>query len=1050
MRKAHYDGYGSIRLPVAVWSLVLSTVLVVPAAARADCVTNGLTVTCDSSSPNPYTTIIGTGPYAATGVTVDVGPGATLSTGDSSAISLADGATVNVATGALVENNAFQNFGLYGDGANTVDIYNDSTVTVQQGGEILATGIQQEAEPINPEGAGNLIVNYGTIQADYAADIWFQNSTGTNTVINEAGALMEGPSTTYSVIGATADGNVNFTNKGAIIGSLDFGNGNNVLNLYTGQSITGTVDGGTGTNALTLDGTGSSTLDAGTITDFQSLTKEDSGIWTVTGSIGDIGGGSPLAVEVQGGTLALSGDNTGFSGTMLVDPNGILQASSQSMTPAVTDNGQVRFTQTSDGTYTGDISGTGAVVKLDSGTLTLDPSATGGNSYSGGTVFDAGIVAVGADDALGAPTGSLTFNGGTLQFTNSFDLSATRAVTLDAGGGTVDTDGNDTALSQGITGLGVLTKIGAGRLALNGAGSYTGGTDVDAGELDLGNGAALGTGPLTMADGTTLGFTAGGLNVANPVVLSGPVGPTIDTGSNAETLSGAITGAGGFTKQGSGTLIASGAGSYSGATELAAGTLQAGAANSFSPNSAYTVDPGATMNLAGYDQKIGALNNAGTVSLAGSMPGTVLTVAGDYIGDNGLLRISTALGADTSLTDELVVDGNVSGATTLQVTNAGGLGALTTGNGIEVVQVGGTSTASAFQLMGTHVDAGAYQYYLYQGGAGDSNDFFLRSDTAGPPDPVAYRTAVPVYSALAGEVQQAGLTMLGNFHQRMGETPSNGDSQTWGRVIGGNINIHQDGQADARSNGTLAGFQIGSDLWRGDGWRVGGYFGYLRGNMDVSGFAGGVVGQAGTNQSNSYFLGAYGTHIWQDGSYLDLVLQQGFENTSLCPYGDGCNTVGSSSTIVSAEAGKHFALGSSGWAIEPQAQAIYQWVNLDNAEISGDTRVHQSRDNGWLFRVGPRLTDQVNTGLGPLAFYVRTNFYYAPNGASLTTFSTPAASTTLRESGQYASFELAGGGTLMISRRVNLYTEIGHVWGVGGGADVGSTVEGSIGLRVNW
>ncbi|MDM5065689.1 autotransporter outer membrane beta-barrel domain-containing protein, partial [Aeromonas salmonicida] len=66
-----------------------------------------------------------------------------------------------------------------------------------------------------------------------------------------------------------------------------------------------------------------------------------------------------------------------------------------------------------------------------------------------------------------------------------------------------------------------------------------------------------------------------------------------------------------------------------------------------------------------------------------------LTVEGDYAGNNGLLVLNTALGDDNSLTDKLVVKGSTSGNSFLKVNNAGGTGAYTTADGIEVIQVGG-------------------------------------------------------------------------------------------------------------------------------------------------------------------------------------------------------------------------------------------------------------------------------------------------------------------------------------------------------------------------
>ena len=56
------------------------------------------------------------------------------------------------------------------------------------------------------------------------------------------------------------------------------------------------------------------------------------------------------------------------------------------------------------------------MTKIGAGTLTLNAA----NSYTGGTVFDGGAVAITADSQLGtAPSiaaKNLTFNGGTLQF----------------------------------------------------------------------------------------------------------------------------------------------------------------------------------------------------------------------------------------------------------------------------------------------------------------------------------------------------------------------------------------------------------------------------------------------------------------------------------------------------------------------------------------------------------------------------------------------------------------------------------------------------------
>jgi autotransporter-associated beta strand protein len=483
--------FASIALPSAVW---------------ANCVTVGLTVTCDSTAPNPWTTTIGTGPSTAAGTTVSIGAGSQVVVGDANAISLANSASITV--GGLVQNTARVSGGLFGVGPNTIEFNNNGTLTVQAGGTVYASGGNPFAEAVNVIGRGSTIDNFGTIRSDRTIPIFWQ--AGNGTLINEVGGVIQGPSATATAMGAFGGG-VNVTNKGMVIGNLLFNGSNNQLHIFAGSTITGTIDGGSGINNLmTLNGTGSGTM-FGALTDWQTLIKQDSGTWTLTGSLGNNGGASPLTVEVQAGTLVLSGDNASFNGTMTVDSGGTLQGTSGTLTPLIANNGVVDFAQTSDGAYGGTIFGAGAVVKNGTGTLTL----TGANSYSGGTVLNAGTIAVGADNNLGAPTGPLTFNGGTLQFTSSFNLSASRPITLNAAGGTIDTQDFTTTIAQGITGAGALTKAGVGTLTLSGVNTFTGGTTVNGGALMVTGSLASG---VTVNDGGLLG---GGGTVGGATINSG-------------------------------------------------------------------------------------------------------------------------------------------------------------------------------------------------------------------------------------------------------------------------------------------------------------------------------------------------------------------------------------------------------------------------------------------------------------------------------------------------------------------------------------------------
>src|SRR5258708_22458808 len=210
--------------------------------ARANLVTS---ITVNSNLPNPWTGTIGSGPSTATGTTVNRLPNAQVVVGDANGISLADNATITISGGALIQNRGVNTPGLYNKSGDTVEFRNNSTITINAGGQILSTGSQGSGEAINPEGSGNTITNLGTIQSTTAAAIWFQNVSGSNTVLNESTGVIQAPG---NVMGASGNDAVDFTNQGRVIGNLIFAGSNDALHLYTGSDINGPVNRGRGQN----------------------------------------------------------------------------------------------------------------------------------------------------------------------------------------------------------------------------------------------------------------------------------------------------------------------------------------------------------------------------------------------------------------------------------------------------------------------------------------------------------------------------------------------------------------------------------------------------------------------------------------------------------------------------------------------------------------------------------------------------------------------------------------------------------------------------------
>ena len=482
-------------VPFTMKKLALLLVACLPLSALAQ--TNATV-----SYGQTVTSTVGTGRNDNNGY-VFVDSGGKIETQNANAISLGDNATISII--GTVINHATNNTGHYGTGANTIEVNSHSNITIEAGGQVISAGNENIAEAINVHGYGNVITiqSFALVQSSAGAAIWFQDWTSApdasqrNQVINRGTVRQTNGG---NVIGTSAGAGIIFTNwvGGVVEGNLVFSNGNDDLYLHAGSVITGNIDGGGGINTLTLSG--SSGPDPanggylpGALKNFSSLIKIDNGVWTITGPMQGFN-----SVLVKQGTLALTGNNSGFTGSVTVDSGATLEARAQSLPTRATgnnannvlNNGQVLFTQPDDGTYIGQITGSGSVTKTGAGTLTLAPE-TGANTYSGGTSIQGGTVAVATDSALGAPSGALSLNGGTLQWNNSFDLAASRAITLGPLGGTFDTQDFYSTITQNITGSGDLYKTGTyGTLVLNGNNTYSGGTYIYGGTLQVNNNSA--------------------------------------------------------------------------------------------------------------------------------------------------------------------------------------------------------------------------------------------------------------------------------------------------------------------------------------------------------------------------------------------------------------------------------------------------------------------------------------------------------------------------------------------------------------------------------
>jgi len=226
-----------------------------------------------------------------------------------------------------------------------------------------------------------------------------------------------------------------------------------------------------------------------------------------------------------------------------------------------------------------------------------------------------GTLSVSSDGALGDVSGVLTLlNNATLATTAS--ISTLRNIVLGQGGGNIDVAPSTTlALSGVISGQGALTKSGDGLMLLTGTNTYSGGTTIARGTLQLGDGGSTGS-------------------------LSGNVlnnGSLVIDRNDTLNVDGQISGSGNLTQAGTGTTILTADNSYTGATAVSAGTLIING-NQSAATGLTTVNTGAT--LGGNGTLGGSVAVADGATLApgnvGSVPGT-LTIQQNLRLSNGSL-----------------------------------------------------------------------------------------------------------------------------------------------------------------------------------------------------------------------------------------------------------------------------------------------------------------------------------------------------------------------------------------------------------------------------
>ncbi|EBB7534722.1 autotransporter outer membrane beta-barrel domain-containing protein [Salmonella enterica] len=839
--------------------------------------------------------------------------------------------------------------------------------TLSGSGALVKTGTGELTLSGDNTYSGGTTITGGTLTADHA------DSLGTGVIAN-SGVLQVGEGELENTL--SGSGSLVKTGTGELTLSGD--------NTYSGDT---TITGGT----LTADHADS--LGTGDI--------DNSGVLQVgEGELENTLSGTGSLVKTGTGELTLSGDNT-YSGGTTIDDGVLIATNVNALGGGDVDNtGTLKLDAEGEFNLANVTTQSGATTELAKGTtlnvdsltqqadstLNIDLSKANGESAItadsvtlGGTLNVTGIGSVtdswtpevytytliDSDSAITSDFDNLTVAGmnredvdfltidGKVDEADNthYDLTASLSWYADRDNASTDAHGTftlsdpdgsfnvaanltdvDDTLDPNSTWDGKsLTKLGAGKLTLSGANTYSGDTNVQEGTLWLSGDGTIGEMGSQQA-----------VNVASDATFGG---------SNGTTVNGKVTN--------EGTLV-------------------------FGDSE----ETGAIFTLNG------DLINMGTMTSgsSSSTPGNTLYVDGNYTGNGGSLYLNTVLGDDDSATDKLVITGDASGTTDLYI-NGIGNGAQTT-NGIEVVDVGGTSTSDAFVLK-NEVNASLYTYRLYWNES--DNDWYLASkaqsddDDSGsdvtPPDDDSDVTpsddgddggdVAPQYradiGAYMGNQWMARNLQMQTLYDREGSQYRNADGSVWARFKAGKAESEAvSGNIDMDSN--YSQFQLGGDIlaW-GNGQQsvtVGVMASYINADTDSTGNRG-ADGSQFTSSGNvdGYNLGVYATWFadaqTHSGAYVDSWYQYGFYNNSVESGDAGSESYDSTANAVSLETGYRYDIALSNGntvSLTPQAQVVWQNYSADSVKDNYGTRIDGQDGDSWTTRLGLRVDGKLYKG----------------------------------------------------------------------------------------
>ena len=235
---------------------------------------------------------------------------------------------------------------------------------------------------------------------------------------------------------------------------------------------------------------------------------------------------------------------------------------------------------------------------------------------------------------------------------------------------------------------------------------------------------------------------------------------------------------------------------------------------------------------------------------------------------------------------------------------------------------------------------------------------------------------------------------------------------------------------------------------------------YGHGKVDVEHNLLGRTFDGGEDEFDAYSVGGYWTHFGTNDWYLDGVLQATWYDATM----SGRRGLREGETdgwglAASIEGGYPFDLGN-GWLIEPQAQLVYQFLDLDDFN-DGAADVRYSDEDSLAGRIGARLARSWNLDeaqpapvegaaiqrVREASLWARADIWNEFLGQPTTEFSSANGFVPFTADLEGGWWKLGVGGTYDFNTEATLYANVNYESAFDGDADAW---EGKLGLKIQW